>query len=147
MSLRDIGCNESRLRRDIHSYRCGRGPQPGIQFKIPIAFRPTIGRNSRWPVTLREHWCATLKKRMAAKLLAIKAEQIRRRHQPKAAVGEWLQRSVRGTWRDNSCSQAHRWTDCHFWALCRAATQVIANSRRIAGSFSIARTGVMNEFH
>ena len=30
-------------------------------------------------------WRATAKKRMAAKLLAIKAELIRRRHQPKAA--------------------------------------------------------------
>src|ERR1700674_458468 len=44
-------------------------------------------------------WRATAKKRMAAKLLAIKAELIRRRHEPKAAVGEWLQKVVLGYYR------------------------------------------------
>jgi hypothetical protein len=39
------------------------------------------------------------KKRMAAKLQAIKAELIRRRHEPKAAVGEWLQKVVLGYYR------------------------------------------------
>jgi hypothetical protein len=48
-------------------------------------------------------WRATAKKRMAAKLLAIKAELTRRRHEPKAAVGEWLQKVVLGYYR------YHRW--------------------------------------
>ena len=37
-------------------------------------------------------WRVTAKKRMVAKLLAIKAELGRRRHEPKALVGEWLQK-------------------------------------------------------
>jgi len=41
-------------------------------------------------------WRATATKRMVAKLLAIKAELIRRRHEPKASVGEWLQKVVSG---------------------------------------------------
>src|ERR1700686_16926 len=44
-------------------------------------------------------WRATAKKRMAAKLLAIKAELIRRRHEPPASVGEWLQKVVAGYYR------------------------------------------------
>jgi hypothetical protein len=44
-------------------------------------------------------WRVTAKKRMTAKLLAVKAELIRRRHQPKAAVGEWLQKVVLGYYR------------------------------------------------
>jgi RNA-directed DNA polymerase len=41
-------------------------------------------------------WRVTAKKRMAAKLLAIKSELIRRRHEPKATVGEWLQKVTSG---------------------------------------------------
>jgi RNA-directed DNA polymerase len=44
-------------------------------------------------------WRATAKKRMVAKLLAIKAELIRRRHEPKATVGEWLQKVTSGYYR------------------------------------------------
>jgi hypothetical protein len=44
-------------------------------------------------------WRKTAKKRMAAKLLAIKAELVRRRHEPKASVGEWLQKVVAGYYR------------------------------------------------
>jgi len=44
-------------------------------------------------------WRATAKKRMAAKLLAVKAELIRRRHEPKAVVGGWLQKVVLGYYR------------------------------------------------
>ena len=44
-------------------------------------------------------WRVTAKKRMAAKLLAVKAELIRRRHEPKAAVGGWLQKVVLGYYR------------------------------------------------
>jgi RNA-directed DNA polymerase len=44
-------------------------------------------------------WRATAKKRMAAKLLAIKSELIRRRHEPKAAIGDWLQKVVSGYYR------------------------------------------------
>jgi RNA-directed DNA polymerase len=44
-------------------------------------------------------WRVTAKKRMVAKLLAIKAELIRRRHEPKASVGEWLQKVVLGYYR------------------------------------------------
>jgi hypothetical protein len=44
-------------------------------------------------------WRATAKKRMAAKLLAIKAELIRRRHESKAVAGEWLQKVVLGYYR------------------------------------------------
>jgi RNA-directed DNA polymerase len=44
-------------------------------------------------------WRATAKKRMAAKLLAIKAELIRRQHEPPASVGEWLQKVVAGYYR------------------------------------------------
>jgi RNA-directed DNA polymerase len=44
-------------------------------------------------------WRVTAKKRMVAKLLAIKAELVRRRHEPKASVGEWLQKVVLGYYR------------------------------------------------
>ena len=44
-------------------------------------------------------WRTTAKKRMVAKLLAVKAELVRRRHQPKAAVGEWLQKVTSGYYR------------------------------------------------
>jgi RNA-directed DNA polymerase len=44
-------------------------------------------------------WRTTAKKRMAAKLLAIKAELNRRRHEPKATVGEWLQKVTLGYYR------------------------------------------------
>src|SRR3954451_16112538 len=37
-------------------------------------------------------WRTTAKKRMVAKLLAIKTELSHRRHEPKAVVGEWLQK-------------------------------------------------------
>src|SRR5580658_8670479 len=41
-------------------------------------------------------WRETAKKRMVAKLLAIKAELRRRMHEPVASVGEWLQKVVLG---------------------------------------------------
>ena len=41
-------------------------------------------------------WRVTAKKRMAAKLLAIKAELVRRRHEPRASVGEWLRKVTTG---------------------------------------------------
>jgi RNA-directed DNA polymerase len=44
-------------------------------------------------------WRITAKKRMAAKLLAIKSELIRRRHEPKATVGEWLRKVTSGYYR------------------------------------------------
>jgi RNA-directed DNA polymerase len=44
-------------------------------------------------------WRTTAKKRMVAKLLAVKAELVRRRHEPKAAVGEWLQKVTSGYYR------------------------------------------------
>jgi RNA-directed DNA polymerase len=44
-------------------------------------------------------WRTTAKKRMMAKLLAIKAELNRRRHEPKATVGEWLQKVTLGYYR------------------------------------------------
>ena len=44
-------------------------------------------------------WRVTAKKRMVAKLLAIKAELVRRRHEPKASVGDWLQKVVMGYYR------------------------------------------------
>jgi hypothetical protein len=44
-------------------------------------------------------WRVTAKKRMMAKLLAIKTELNRRRHQPRATVGEWLQKVTEGYYR------------------------------------------------
>ena len=44
-------------------------------------------------------WRVTAKKRMVAKLLAIKAELILRRHEPKAVIGEWLRKVVLGYYR------------------------------------------------
>ena len=41
-------------------------------------------------------WRETAKKRMVAKLNAIKAELIRRKHDPSAQVGEWLKKVVQG---------------------------------------------------
>ena len=41
-------------------------------------------------------WRETAKKRMVAKLKAIKAELIRRKHDPSAHVGEWLRKVVQG---------------------------------------------------
>ena len=41
-------------------------------------------------------WRETAKKRMVAKLHAIKAELIRRRHEPSTLVGEWLQKVTLG---------------------------------------------------
>jgi hypothetical protein len=41
-------------------------------------------------------WRQTAKKRMAAKLLVIKAELRRRMHEPSSQVGEWVQKVVRG---------------------------------------------------
>ena len=44
-------------------------------------------------------WRTTAKKRMAAKLLAIKTELSRRRHEPKATIGEWLRKVTLGYFR------------------------------------------------
>ena len=44
-------------------------------------------------------WRKTAKKRMVAKLQAIKAELRRRMHEPVAAVGEWLRKVVTGYYR------------------------------------------------
>ena len=44
-------------------------------------------------------WRKTAKKRMVAKLRAIKAELRYRMHEPVASVGEWLQKVVRGYYR------------------------------------------------
>ena len=41
-------------------------------------------------------WRQTAKKRMTAKLLAIKVELSRQMHQPSSQVGEWVQKVVRG---------------------------------------------------
>jgi group II intron reverse transcriptase/maturase len=41
-------------------------------------------------------WRKTAKKRMVAKLRAIKAELVRRKHAPSAQVGEWLKKVVNG---------------------------------------------------
>ena len=41
-------------------------------------------------------WRKTAKKRMVAKLRAIKAELVRRKHDPSAQVGEWLTKVVQG---------------------------------------------------
>ena len=41
-------------------------------------------------------WRKTATKRMVAKLHALKAELIRRKHDPSAQVGEWLKRVVQG---------------------------------------------------
>jgi len=41
-------------------------------------------------------WRKTAKKRMVAKLRAIKAELVRRKHDPSAQVGEWLMKVVQG---------------------------------------------------
>jgi hypothetical protein len=41
-------------------------------------------------------WRETAKKRMVAKLNAIKAELVRGKHDPSAQVGEWLQKVVQG---------------------------------------------------
>ena len=41
-------------------------------------------------------WRKTAKKRMVAKLRAVKAELIRRKHDPSAQVGEWLRKVVQG---------------------------------------------------
>ena len=41
-------------------------------------------------------WRKTAKKRMVAKLRAIKAELVRRKHAPSAQVGEWLKKVVHG---------------------------------------------------
>jgi len=44
-------------------------------------------------------WRKTAKKRMVAKLHAIKAELCRRMHEPVADVGAWLQKAVNGCYR------------------------------------------------
>jgi len=41
-------------------------------------------------------WRTTAKKRMVAKLRAIQAELVRRKHEPSAQVGEWLKKVVQG---------------------------------------------------
>ena len=41
-------------------------------------------------------WRKTAKKRMVAKLRALKAELLRRKHDPSAQVGEWLMKVVQG---------------------------------------------------
>jgi RNA-directed DNA polymerase len=41
-------------------------------------------------------WRKTAKKRLVAKLRAIKAELVRRKHEPSAQVGEWLKKVVHG---------------------------------------------------
>jgi hypothetical protein len=41
-------------------------------------------------------WRKTAKKRMVAKLRALKAELVRRKHDPSAQVGEWLKKVVQG---------------------------------------------------
>ncbi len=44
-------------------------------------------------------WRTTAKKRMVAKLLAIKTELSHRRHEPKAIIGEWLRKVTLGYFR------------------------------------------------
>ena len=63
-------------------------------------------------------WRVTAKKRMVAKLLAIKAELVRRRHEPKASVGEWLQKVVLGY--------------CRYHALPGNVPQAISEDRRVS---------------
>ena len=41
-------------------------------------------------------WRKTAKKRMVAKLRVLKAELVRRKHDPSAQVGEWLKKVVQG---------------------------------------------------
>jgi len=50
----------------------------------------------RWSDKAFIVWRKTAKKRMVAKLRALKAELRRRMHQPVALVGEWLQKAVMG---------------------------------------------------
>jgi RNA-directed DNA polymerase len=81
-------------------------------------------------------WRETAKKRMAAKLLAIKAELTRRRHEPTAKVGEWLQKVTTGYYRYHAVpGNSHRLKVfrhrlCRLWRLV-----LIHRSQRHRGSW------------
>ena len=56
-------------------------------------------------------WRKTAKKRMVAKLRAIKAELRYRMHEPVASVGEWLQKVVVGL-LPIPCGSREHWIGC-----------------------------------
>jgi group II intron reverse transcriptase/maturase len=66
-------------------------------------------------------WRTTAKKRLVAKLRAIKAELVRRKHEPSAQVGEWLKKVVQGYYQyhavPGNMSQLgiFRHRLCRFW--------------------------------
>jgi hypothetical protein len=65
-------------------------------------------------------WRKTATKRMVAKLRVIKAELIRRKHEPLAQVGEWLTKVVQGYYQYHAVpgnlnqlsAFRHRYADC-----------------------------------
>lgn len=71
--------------------RCGEGKPETFDF---LGFTHMCGKNAKtgYFVVRRK----TVKKRMRAKLQAVKAELRRRMHEPLAQTGEWLQSVVRG---------------------------------------------------
>jgi len=70
-------------------------------------------------------WRATAKKRMVVKLLAIKAELTRRRHEPKASVGEWLQKVVSGYYRYHAVPGNSHQLEIFRHRLCRRWRMVL----------------------
>src|ERR1035441_10260729 len=68
-------------------------------------------------------WRVTAKKRMVAKLRAIKAELVRRRHESKASVGERLQKVVLGYYRYHAVPgnlpqlEIFRYRLCRLWRM------------------------------
>ena len=66
-------------------------------------------------------WRKTAKKRMVAKLCALKAQLTRRRHEPVAQVGEWLTKVVRGYYQYHAVPgnlnplRAFRHRLCRLW--------------------------------
>src|SRR6202140_104266 len=72
-------------------------------------------------------WRVTAKKRMVAKLLAIKAELVRRRHEPKASVGDWLQKVVMGYYRYHAVPGNVPQLEIFRRRLCRLWRNVLIN--------------------
>ena len=71
-------------------------------------------------------WRETAKKRMVAKLCAIKAELRRRMHEPIATVGEWLHKVVMGYYRYHCSPGKPRSIACFRAALASLVAAVLS---------------------
>jgi RNA-directed DNA polymerase len=72
-------------------------------------------------------WRKTAKKRMVAKLQALKAELIRRKHKPSAQVGEWLKKVVQGYYQYHAVPGNMNQLSIFRHRLCRRWREVLSH--------------------